>query len=99
MRELPEPVRQCLTDVQHDLFDLGGELCIPGTRVITPAYTQRLEDQLDFFNDPLPPLKEFILPEAPRGRGSSILTRTICRHTERLCWTLAREESVGSRTS
>src|SRR5450755_5091106 len=56
MPQLPELVRKCLTDVQHDLFDLGGELCIPGTRVITPAYVQRLEDQLDFFNDPLPPL-------------------------------------------
>ena len=43
---LPEAVRKCLTDVQHDLFDLGGELCIPGARTITPAYTKRLEDQL-----------------------------------------------------
>jgi cob(I)alamin adenosyltransferase len=95
MRQLPEPVRQCLTDVQHDLFDLGGELCIPGTRAITPAYTQRLEDQLDFFNDPLPPLKEFILPGGNPAAAAAHLARTICRRAERICWRLAREESVG----
>jgi cob(I)alamin adenosyltransferase len=95
MPQLPELVRKCLTDVQHDLFDLGGELCIPGTRVITSAYVQRLEDQLDFFNDPLPPLKEFILPGGGPAAAAAHLARTICRRAERLCWTLARDETVG----
>jgi cob(I)alamin adenosyltransferase len=98
MPQLPELVRKCLTDVQHDLFDLGGELCIPGTRMITSAYVQRLEDQLDFFNDPLPPLKEFILPGGSPAAAAAHLARTICRRAERICWTLARQESVGNES-
>jgi cob(I)alamin adenosyltransferase len=92
---LPELVRQCLTDVQHDLFDLGGELCIPGARVITAAYVTRLETHLDFFNDPLPPLKEFILPAGGPAASAAHLARTVCRRAERVCWSLAREEEVG----
>lgn len=59
---LPQTVTDCLTEVQHELFDLGGELCIPGHRVITAAQVARLEKELDGFNDALPALKEFILP-------------------------------------
>jgi cob(I)alamin adenosyltransferase len=92
---LPVEVRQCLTDVQHDLFDLGGELCIPGARTITAAYTKRLEDQLDSFNEPLPPLKEFILPGGGPAAAAAHMARTICRRAERICWSLACEESVG----
>jgi cob(I)alamin adenosyltransferase len=92
---LPDAVRKCLTDVQHDLFDLGGELCIPGARTITPAYTRRLEEQLDLFNEPLPPLKEFILPGGGPAAAAAHMARTICRRAERICWSLAREESVG----
>jgi cob(I)alamin adenosyltransferase len=95
MRELPVEVRQCLTDVQHDLFDVGGELCIPGARTITAAYVERLENQLDLFNDPLPPLKEFILPGGGPAAAAAHLARTICRRAERICWSLAREEEVG----
>src|SRR5512135_3875127 len=59
---LPDDVRATLTDIQHDLFDLGGELCIPGHRAITAAYVERLEQALDAYNADLPPLKDFILP-------------------------------------
>jgi cob(I)alamin adenosyltransferase len=59
---LPEGVVTCLTEVQHELFDMGGELCIPGHRVISEQHVTRLEEALDGFNDALPPLKEFILP-------------------------------------
>jgi cob(I)alamin adenosyltransferase len=93
--ELPEAVRACLTDVQHDLFDLGGELCIPGNRLVTAAYTQRLETVLDTFNDTLPPLAEFILPGGGPAAAACHLARTVCRRAERLCWSLAREESVS----
>ena len=58
---LPDDVRNCLTEVQHDLFELGGELCIPGHSAITEAFIDRLESDLDGFNDDLPMLKEFIL--------------------------------------
>jgi cob(I)alamin adenosyltransferase len=94
--QLPGKMRSCLTDVQHDLFDLGGELCIPGSRKITPDYTTRLEEQLDAFNESLPPLKEFILPGGGPAAAAAHMARTICRRAERICWSLAREESVGA---
>ena len=59
---LPANVTACLTEIQHELFDLGGELCIPGHYIIKAEHIDRLENALDGFNDPLPPLKEFILP-------------------------------------
>ena len=94
--QLPGTMRNCLTDVQHDLFDLGGELCIPGTRKITPEYATRLEQQLDSFNESLPPLKEFILPGGGPAAAAAHMARTTCRRAERVCWSLAREESVGA---
>jgi len=63
---LPAEVTACLTEVQHELFDMGGELCIPGHHVITAEHALRLEVALDGFNDSLPPLKEFILPGGTR---------------------------------
>jgi cob(I)alamin adenosyltransferase len=92
---LPEAVRACLGEVQHDLFDLGGELCIPGHRIIRAAHVERLETELDGFNDPLPPLKEFILPGGGPAAAACHLARTICRRAERRCWTLARTETVA----
>ena len=65
--ELPEAVGECLLDVQHGLFDLGGELAIPGTVTITEAQVSALERMLDQLNSALPPLKEFILPRRKRG--------------------------------
>src|SRR5271154_5153914 len=93
---VPPDIRACLVKVQHDLFDLGGELCIPGHRIITDAHVGRLEQQLDRFNDDLPPLKEFILPGGGAAAASCHLARTICRRAERRCWSLAREENVAA---
>jgi len=92
---LSDPVRRCLTDVQHDLFDLGGELCIPGHRMITPAHVARLEAELDGFNDALPPLKEFILPGGGPAAAACHMARAVCRRAERRCWSLARVEPVA----
>lgn len=92
---LPPAIRQCLTDVQHDLFDLGGEMCIPGHRMITAAYIDRLEAQLDGFNDDLPPLKDFILPGGGPAAAACHLARAVCRRAERRCWSLARIEEVA----
>ncbi len=69
----PAAVRACLLDVQHDLFDLGGELCLPGRTAITPEYVARLERTLDRFNVDLPPLEEFILPGGGRAHRPAIL--------------------------
>jgi len=92
---LPPEVRRCLTDVQHDLFDLGGELCIPGHLMITPEYIDRLEQELDGFNAALPPLKDFILPGGGPAAAACHVARAVCRRAERRCWSLARAESVA----
>ena len=88
---LPEDIRRCLTGIQHDLFDLGGELCIPGLRMIDAEHVTRLEQALDAFNDPLPPLKDFILPGGGPAAAACHLARTITRRAERRVWTLAAE--------
>jgi cob(I)alamin adenosyltransferase len=93
---IPTHIRECLLEVQHDLFDLGGELCIPGHRAITAAHVERLENVLDALNDPLPPLKEFILPSGGPATAACHLARTIVRRAERRTWTLAHEESVAA---
>ena len=92
---LPPEIRRCLTEVQHDLFDLGGELCIPGHLMVTPAYIDRLEQELDGFNAALPPLKDFILPGGGPAAAACHVARTVCRRAERRCWSLARAESVA----
>jgi len=92
---LPGPVSECLTEVQHELFDMGGELCIPGHQVITAAHITRLEQTLDGFNDPLPALKEFILPGGGPAAAACHLARTIARRAERRVLTLARAETVS----
>jgi cob(I)alamin adenosyltransferase len=92
---LPQTVTDCLTGVQHELFDLGGELCIPGHRVITAAQVTRLEKELDGFNDALPALKEFILPGGGPAAAACHLARTVARRAERRAWTLARSEPVS----
>jgi cob(I)alamin adenosyltransferase len=95
MAALPEAIRVCLTEVQHDLFDLGGELCIPGHRMIKPAYIDRLETTLDGFNADLPPLKDFILPGGGPAAAACHVARAVCRRAERRCWSLARSEEVA----
>ena len=92
--ELPDTVRECLTQVQHDLFDLGGELCIPGMAMVFDADVERLESTLDGFNADLPPLKDFILPGGGIAAGTCHLARTICRRAEREVVTLARHDTV-----
>ncbi len=92
---LPAEVGACLTEVQHELFDMGGELCIPGHRAISAAQIARLESTLDGFNDALPPLKEFILPGGGPAASVCHLARTVARRAERRVVSLARAESVS----
>ena len=93
--EMPDEVRQLLTNVQHDLFDLGGEVCIPGMEMITAKQVQHLEDELDRFNDNLEPLKDFILPGGTRAAALCHQARTICRRAERMIVALGQEEAVN----
>ncbi len=91
---LPEDVQRVLHEVQHHLFDLGGELCIPGHQVIQQSHIDWLENVLDHFNDTLPPLKDFILPGGSQAAASCHLARTVCRRAERLVVSVQRTESV-----
>ena len=93
--EIPENIRKCLTEVQHDLFDLGGELCMPGHEMIKPTYAAELEAWLDTFNTELPALKEFILPGGGPAATACHLARAVCRRAERRVTTLKREEAVS----
>ncbi len=94
--ELPAQVSSCLTEIQHELFDLGGELCIPGSRAIKPEQVARLEQELDEFNEPLPPLKDFILPGGGPMAAACHLARAIARRAERRVWTLVTIEASAS---
>lgn len=91
---LPNAVRNCLTAVQHDLFELGGELCIPGHSAVQQAFIDRLESDLDAFNEDLPMLKEFILPGGGTTAAACHLARTIVRRAERRVGTLASVEDI-----
>ena len=95
---LPAPqgdaIAALLTTIQHQLFDLGGELCIPGHAAIQEADVTALEAQLDAFNDPLPPLKDFILPGGGEAAARCHVARTVVRRAERETVTLARHDAV-----
>ena len=92
---LPAPVAECLTAVQHDLFDLGGELSIPGHAAVTEAHVARLEDAVERFNAGLAPLKEFILPGGTRAAALAHVARTVCRRAERRVVALAGSDAVS----
>jgi cob(I)alamin adenosyltransferase len=91
---VPNDIRRMLTEIQHDMFELGGELCIPGHSAITDAFVARLEKDLDALNEDLPALKEFILPGGGQAAAACHLARTIVRRAERITTTLAGSESV-----
>ena len=88
-------VRECLTEIQHDLFDLGAELSLPANPQIAASDVERLERVLDGFNKDLPPLKEFILPGGGVAAATCHLARTVCRRAERTLVSLSRSESVN----
>ena len=92
--QVPDDIRELLTTVQHQLFDLGGELCIPGHAAINAEDVDALERQLDQYNEALPPLKDFILPAGGEAAARCHLARTIVRRAERETVTLARHDAV-----
>ena len=93
--EMPDAMRAALLDVQNDLFDLGGELCLPGMEVMKDAQVARLEAQAEAFNADLPMLKEFILPGGTRAAALAHLSRTVCRRAERAMVRLNSAEPVS----
>jgi len=96
--ELPEAVRAALTGIQHDLFDLGGEICMPGYTVISETQVLHLETLVGEFNAQLTPLKEFILPGGTRAAALAHLVRSVSRRVERQLVRLANAEGVPEMT-
>ncbi|HYD33903.1 MAG TPA: cob(I)yrinic acid a,c-diamide adenosyltransferase [Methylophilaceae bacterium] len=91
---LSQTIHETLLRVQHDLFDLGGEICIPGHVMVKAGRVEALENVLDELNDQLAPLKEFILPGGTRAAAYCHLARTVCRRAERQLIRLNRQEAV-----
>ena len=90
-----EPLIEPLTDIQHRLFDLGGELAVPGFQLIESEMVSELEALCDQLNEALPPLKEFILPGGSKTAGLCHMARAVARRAERIIVTLSKEEAVG----
>ncbi len=93
--DLPAALREELISIQHDLFDLGGELCIPGYTMIAQSHVARLDRLLEKYNADLPPLKDFILPAGTRAAALAHVCRTICRRGERSIVTLGKSETLN----
>jgi cob(I)alamin adenosyltransferase len=92
--DLPPPVREALLEIQHDLFDLGGELCIPGYENVADAQVAQLDAWLEHWNATLPRLQEFILPGGSRAAALAHVCRTVCRRAERAVVSLGHAETV-----
>ena len=93
---MPDEVRADLADIQHDLFDLGGELCIPGHSMIRDEQVARLDARLAHYNATLPRLAEFILPGGSRAAALAHVCRAVCRRAERAVVELANHEAVNA---
>jgi cob(I)alamin adenosyltransferase len=95
--ELPKDLRGALSEVQQDLFDVGGELSIPGHSLLKPERVEFLEKTLASWNEGLAPLKEFILPGGSRAAAAAHLARTVCRRAERSIVALGRKDKVSEQ--
>ena len=93
--ELPEPIAEALISAQNDLFDLGGEVCIPGRSALWDAHIQEIERRIETLREPLPPLREFVLPGGTRAAAACHLARAVCRRAERSLVALGRVEAVS----
>lgn len=92
---LPEAIHACLVGVQHRLFDLGGELCLPGHTAIKQHHVNELEQVLDDLNANLSPLKDFILPGGSTAAAVCHVARTVCRRAERRIISLSKQEQIS----
>jgi cob(I)alamin adenosyltransferase len=92
---LPADVRELLGVIQHELFNLGGELSIPGYELLKTSAVLRLDEALAHHNAALPRLKEFILPAGTRGAALAHVSRTVARRAERSLIALAAHERVN----
>jgi len=93
---LPEHVRDALASVQNDLFDLGGEICIPGRSAMWEAHLSEIDTRLETLREPLPALRDFVLPGGTRAAAACHLARAVCRRAERSLVSLGRVEEVSA---
>lgn len=93
---LPEDVRELLVVIQHELFNLGGELCMPGYSLLKEAAVLQLDQALADYNATLPRLAEFILPAGTRSAALAHVCRTVARRAERAVVTLAQQETLNT---
>jgi cob(I)alamin adenosyltransferase len=91
---MPDAVREALVGIQHDLFDLGGELSLPGHTLVSEAHLARIDELIERFNTDLPPLREFILPGGSRAAALAHVSRTVCRRAERTLVSLRQNEEL-----
>lgn len=94
--QLPETIQEMMAQIQHDLFNLGGELCIPGHQIISLDDVARLEQEISAINSSLPPLKEFILPGGTASAAVCHVARAICRRAERRVVTVKKIEEINA---
>ena len=95
-QKLPKPLRATLTRVQHELFNLGGELSMPGSALVQEQHLLALEREIEALNAKLPPLKDFVLPGGNAAAAAAHLARAICRRAERSVWAVNETESPFS---
>jgi cob(I)alamin adenosyltransferase len=91
---MPDGVRALLVEIQHQLFNLGGELSIPGFELLKPEAVLALDEALATYNEQLPRLQEFILPAGTRAAAQSHVCRTVARRAERAVVALGNEEAL-----
>jgi cob(I)alamin adenosyltransferase len=92
--DMPQDVRELLVDIQHQLFNLGGELCIPGYELLKADALLQIDNALETYNAKLPRLQEFILPAGTRAASTAHVCRTVARRAERSVVTLGNTEAL-----
>jgi cob(I)alamin adenosyltransferase len=96
--KLPKALTATLTRVQHELFNLGGELSMPGAALMNDVHAAALEADVETLNEKLPPLKEFVLPGGSPAAAAAHLARAICRRAERATWAVHEREPMNAAT-
>ena len=94
--DVPEPIAAILAAVQNDLFDLGGEVCIPGRSALWDAHLRQIDQRIEQLREPLPTLRDFVLPGGTRAAAACHLARAVCRRAERSLVALGHAESVSA---
>lgn len=95
---VPKPLAATLTRIQHELFNLGGELSMPGSTLVTDEHLATLEREVEALNAKLPPLKDFVLPGGSPAAAAAHLARATCRRAERAVWAVHAAEPLNAAT-